>query len=106
MESRRVTSVQVDHLGHVTRLINADDHWASQSCTDVVADLENGICSYYVLWAGEHLPVHVSSDGRHVRLVARTSPQAVDLLLQLPRIEHASALDRPRPPHLYGHLGD
>ena len=56
MESRRVTSVEVDDHGHVKRLINDYGEWSPQTCSDVVADMENGVCSYFVSWAGDQLP--------------------------------------------------
>jgi hypothetical protein len=105
MESRRVTSVEVDDHGHVKRLINDYGEWSPQTCSDVVADMENGVYSYFVSWAGDRLPVRTAHEGSHVRLVAHTSPAAVDLLLQLPRAER-TPLDRPTTSQRYPHLGD
>ena len=105
MESRRVTSVELDEHGRVKRLINDHGEWTPQLCSDVVADLENGICAYFVSWAGDQLPVQTVHDGSHVRLVARASSYGVDQLMQLPRAER-TPLDRPQPPKRYGHLGD
>ncbi|WP_157887451.1 hypothetical protein [Frondihabitans sp. PAMC 28766] len=106
MEARKVTSVELDHNGHVKRLVNDHGEWPPQACSDVIADLENGICSYFVAWAGDSLPVQTHHDSGHVRLVARVSPYGVDQLLQLPRAETTPPLDRPQTPRRYGHLGD
>lgn len=105
MESRRVTSVEVDHSGNVKRLVNDHGEWPPQSCSDVIADMENGLCAYFVSWAGDALPVKTAHDGTHVRLVARTSPFGVDQLQQLPRSEVVMPRDRRQQPH-YAHLGD
>ncbi|RKR75757.1 hypothetical protein [Frondihabitans australicus] len=105
MESRRVTSVEVDEHGHVKRLLNDHGDWSPQTCADVVADMENGVCSYFVSWAGDDLPVQTAHEGSHVRLVARRSPGAIDQLLLLPRAE-SPVVEHGSPTHQYAHLGD
>lgn len=89
MESRRVTAVEVNALGYVTRLVNDSADWSPQRASDVVADLECGISAYHVDRAGEHLPVVVAHDAGGAFLTTRSTAGITNGLLLLPRAVHA-----------------
>jgi hypothetical protein len=83
MESRRVTAVEVNSRGYVTRLRNDGADWSPQAARDVVIDLELGAAAYHVEWAGEHLPVVVAQDAGGCYLTTHGKAAGVNRLLQL-----------------------
>ena len=89
MESRRVTAVEVNAHGYVTRLCNESADWSPQRASDVIPDLECGTSAYHVDRAGEHLPVVIAHDAGGAFLTTRVHGGVSNGLLLLPRAERA-----------------
>ncbi|BDZ50744.1 hypothetical protein GCM10025867_29850 [Frondihabitans sucicola] len=85
MESRRVTAVEVNTHGYVTRLCNEAADWSPQRAADVIPDLECGTFAYHVDRAGEHLPVVIAHDAGGAFLTTRGGSTVMNGLLTLPR---------------------
>lgn len=52
MADRRVTKTGKDSNNTIISLCNSNATWSPRSKNDAIADIDNGIHTYHVLWAG------------------------------------------------------
>ncbi|WP_437795475.1 DUF3892 domain-containing protein [Sorangium sp. So ce693] len=70
MAARRFVATGKSRDGEITKLFNAGELWLPRSKADVIADIENKVHMYYVLWPGDGrtaVRVENGSPGKYLR---------------------------------------
>jgi Protein of unknown function (DUF3892) len=71
MPRRAVNKTGKDSDGDITKLCNSGQAWSPRTKRDAISDIENNICSYYVVWDdGKETEIRVVDDstkGKYLR---------------------------------------
>ena len=70
MADRPVRKTRKDRDGDILALCSDGASWSPRSKRDAIADIENGLHTYYVPWTRGHTEIHVVDDpvkGKYLR---------------------------------------